>query len=186
LFPGIGYGGSCFPKDVQALAKTAEEYDYDFRILKSVMRVNEIQKTVLVKKLKKHFKNKIGGKTYAIWGLAFKPNTDDIREAPALEIIDELLEAGATIRAFDPEAMDNVKRIYGEKITFCSDEYATLEGADVLIIATEWGIFRNPDFDRLQTLTTKAIFDGRNLYDVNEMKGKGFHYESIGRETIEG
>jgi UDPglucose 6-dehydrogenase len=185
LFPGIGYGGSCFPKDVQALAKTAEDYDYDFRILKSVMKVNDIQKTVLVKKLKKHFKNKIGNKTYAVWGLAFKPNTDDIREAPALEIIDELLEAGAKVRTYDPEAMPNVQRIYGEKITFCKDEYEALEGADVLIIATEWGIFRNPDFEKLKNLTTKAIFDGRNLYDVNEMKGKGFHYQSIGRGTVD-
>lgn len=185
LFPGVGYGGSCFPKDVQALAKTAEEFDYDFRILKSVMTVNTIQKTVLVEKINRYFKGDIAGKTFALWGLAFKPNTDDIREAPALHIIDELLAAGAHIRVFDPEAMDNVKRIYGEKLTYAADEYEAIANADVLVIVTEWGLFRTPDFSKLETLTTKAIFDGRNLYDVADMQGKGFHYESIGRDIIE-
>ncbi len=184
LFPGIGYGGSCFPKDVQALAKTAEEYDYDFKILKSVMTINDIQKTVLYKKIDKHFAGDIAGKTFAVWGLAFKPNTDDIREAPALEIIDELLEAGAKVRVFDPEAMENVQRIYGEKLTYSNDEYEVLEGADSLIIATEWALFRTPEFEKLAELTTKTIFDGRNLYDIAEMKDRGFHYESIGREVV--
>jgi UDPglucose 6-dehydrogenase len=184
LFPGIGYGGSCFPKDVQALAKTAEEYDYDFKILKSVMKINTIQKTVLVKKIKKYFKNKLEGKTFAIWGLAFKPNTDDIREAPALHIIDELLEEGAKIQVFDPEAMDHVKKMYGDKIGYFNDEYAVLQGADSLIIATEWALFRTPEFEKLKVLTTKTIFDGRNLYDVSEMENKGFYYSSIGRANV--
>lgn len=184
LFPGIGYGGSCFPKDVQALAKTAEDYEYDFKILKSVMKINTIQKTVLVKKVKKFFKNKLEGKTFAIWGLAFKPNTDDIREAPALHIIDELLEAGAKINVFDPEAIDNVQRIYGNKLNYFEDEYAVLEGVDALIIATEWSLFRTPEFEKFEVLKSKAIFDGRNLYDIAVMKDKGYHYESIGREII--
>jgi UDPglucose 6-dehydrogenase len=186
LFPGIGYGGSCFPKDVQALAMTAEQYDYDFKILKSVMTINDIQKTRLPDKIMSYFKNDVAGKTFALWGLAFKPNTDDIREAPALDIINTLLAGGAKVQAFDPEAMPNVQRIYGEKVSFVKDEYAALENADALIIATEWGIFRTPDFDKLAHLTTKAIFDGRNLYDVDGMKGKGFRYESIGREVVEG
>ena len=186
LFPGIGYGGSCFPKDVQALAKTAEDYDYDFKILKSVMHTNTIQKTVLVKKIMKYYNNDVAGKIFALWGLAFKPNTDDIREAPALHIIDELLEAGATIKAFDPEAMPNVKRIYGDKVIFCEDEYQVFDNADALIIATEWSLFRTPEIDKFEQLKSKAIFDGRNLYDVVEMQGKGFHYESIGRNIVEG
>jgi UDPglucose 6-dehydrogenase len=184
LFPGIGYGGSCFPKDVQALAKTAEDYKYDFKILKSVMKVNTIQKTVLVKKVMRFFDNNLEGKVFAIWGLAFKPNTDDIREAPALHIIDELLEAGAIVNVFDPEAMKNVKQIYGDKLNYFNDEYAVFENADALIIATEWSLFRTPEFEKFEMLTAKAIFDGRNLYDVNIMKDKGFHYESIGREII--
>ncbi len=186
LFPGVGYGGSCFPKDVQALAMTAEQHNYDFKILKSVMEINSIQKTVLFKKINAYYKGDLKGKHFAMWGLAFKPNTDDIREAPALFIIDELLEAGATVTTFDPEAMPNVKRIYGEKIGYVKDEYEALEGADALIIVTEWNEFRTPDFDKLMDLTSKAIFDGRNLYDVNEMKGRGFYYSSIGREVIEG
>lgn len=184
LFPGIGYGGSCFPKDVQALAKTAEEYDYDFKILKSVMTINTIQKTVLVKKIRHFFDNNLSGKTFAMWGLAFKPNTDDIREAPALHIIDELLEANAKIQVFDPEAMNNVKRIYGDSIEYINDEYDVLRGADALIIATEWALFRAPDFEKFDDLKSKAIFDGRNLYDVNDMKNRGLHYESIGRDVI--
>jgi UDPglucose 6-dehydrogenase len=186
LFPGIGYGGSCFPKDVQALAKTAEDYDYDFKILNSVMEINTIQKTVLVKKIKKFYKNKLEGKTFAMWGLAFKPNTDDIREAPALHMIDELLEEGAQVRVFDPEAMENVKRIYGDKIIYVDDEYDVLTGADSLIIATEWALFRTPDFEKLNILADKTIFDGRNLYDVSEMEKRDFHYESIGRKTVKG
>jgi UDPglucose 6-dehydrogenase len=186
LFPGVGYGGSCFPKDVQALAMTADEHDYDFKILKSVMEINTIQKTVLVKKMMKFYNNDVKGKTFALWGLAFKPNTDDIREAPALYIMDELLEAGAKIQVFDPEAMSNIKKIYGEKISYFNDEYDVLADADALVIVTEWALFRTPDFDKLAHLKSKAIFDGRNLYDVNEMKDKGFYYDSIGRNIIEG
>ncbi len=186
LFPGVGYGGSCFPKDVQALYKTANEYEYDFKILNSVMTVNQIQKTVLSKKIKRYFDGDLTGKTVAIWGLAFKPNTDDIREAPALYIIDELLEAGANVQAFDPEAMDNVRKIYGDKIKFADNQYDALAGADVLAIITEWSVFRTPDFERVvKALSHKTVFDGRNLYDVNKMRALGLHYESIGREVIE-
>ena len=184
LFPGVGYGGSCFPKDVQALARTAQDFDYDFRILDSVMTVNTIQKTVLSKKIKRYYGENLAGKTFAMWGLAFKPETDDIREAPALYIIDELLEAGAKITVFDPEAMKNVERIYGEKLTYAADEYAALHDADALIIVTEWALFRTPDFDKLNVLKSKAIFDGRNLYPIDEMNGRGFHYESIGRGVV--
>ncbi len=185
LFPGVGYGGSCFPKDVQALAKTADQYDYDFKILKSVMEINSIQKTVLFKKINAYYGGSVAGKHFAVWGLAFKPNTDDIREAPALFLIDELLEAGATVTTFDPEAMPNVKRIYNDRIGYADDEYAALEGADALVIVTEWNEFRTPDFEKLNNLTSKAIFDGRNLYDVAVMKGRGFYYSSIGREPVE-
>ncbi len=187
LFPGIGYGGSCFPKDVQALAKTASQYSYDFKILKSVMKVNDIQKGILTKKIKKYYKNELTGKTFAVWGLAFKPNTDDIREAPALVIIDELLAAGAQVKVFDPEAMNNVRAIYGDKITFCKTMYEVLEGADSLCIMTEWSEFRTPDYERITTaLAEPIIFDGRNLYDLEQMKDLGFHYESIGRPKVKG
>lgn len=187
LFPGIGYGGSCFPKDVQALAKTASEYNYDFKILKSVMKVNSIQKGVLTKKIKRFFKNEISGKTFAIWGLAFKPNTDDIREAPALNIIDDLLQLGAKVRCFDPEAMENVRAIYGSRIAFCENMYDTLEEADALIIATEWNEFRTPDFGKIKSsLKTNVIFDGRNVYDLQQVKDNGFHYVSIGRPRVKG
>ncbi|MEY4927233.1 MAG: hypothetical protein RI894_1669 [Bacteroidota bacterium] len=185
LFPGIGYGGSCFPKDVEALVMTANEYDYDFKILKSVMQVNRIQKSVMVQKVRKYFGDNLTGKTFALWGLAFKPNTDDIREAPALYIIDELMELGATFRVYDPEAMPNVKAVYGDKIHFCKEEYEALAGASALIIATEWNEFRAPDFAILkQKLAAPIIFDGRNLYSVEEMQDKGFYYESIGREVV--
>ena len=187
LFPGIGYGGSCFPKDVQALAKTASEYSYDFKILKSVMKVNGIQKGVLTRKIKKHFKNELQGKTIAVWGLAFKPNTDDIREAPALVIIDELLALGAHVRAFDPEAMEHVRSIYGNRITLCNKMYEALEGADCLAIMTEWNEFRTPDFDQIGALLReKVIFDGRNVYDTEQMKELGFMYVSIGRPKVRG
>ncbi|MGI9159924.1 MAG: UDP-glucose dehydrogenase family protein [Saprospiraceae bacterium] len=182
LFPGIGYGGSCFPKDVQALAKTAGDYEYDFKILKSVMQVNSLQKGVLTQKIRNYFKNALNGKTVAVWGLAFKPNTDDIREAPALTIIDELLELGARVRAFDPEAMPNTRAIYGDKIHFADSMYAALEGADCLAILTEWSEFRNPDFDKIKSLLAQPIvFDGRNLYDMELLKEQGFEYQSIGR-----
>ncbi len=185
LFPGIGYGGSCFPKDVQALAKTAEENNYDFKILKSVMTVNDLQKERMGAKVKRFYGNELAGKTFALWGLAFKPNTDDIREAPALEIIDELLAAGAKVKCFDPEAMENVKAIYGEKIYFANDQYDTLVDADALIIATEWNVFRTPSFDVLKKLLKKpVIFDGRNLYDLDNMQSEGFYYESIGRNVV--
>jgi UDPglucose 6-dehydrogenase len=185
LFPGIGYGGSCFPKDVQALARTASDYSYDFKILKSVMKVNTIQKGVMTKKIRKYYKNELAGKTIAVWGLAFKPNTDDIREAPALVIIDELLELGAHVVAFDPEAMANVKDIYGDKIKYAKGMYEATEGADCLAIMTEWGEFRSPDFERVSNnLKSKVIFDGRNLYDLEQMKSSGFHYQSVGRPKV--
>lgn len=184
LFPGIGYGGSCFPKDVKALVKSASTVDYDFKILKSVEEVNQEQKLYLLPRIKKHF-GSLSGKTFAIWGLAFKPNTDDIREAPALEIIDKLLKDGCTVKVFDPEAMNNVKEIYGDKIIYTESQYETLEGADALIIATEWSEFRTPDFDRMmEVLPSKTIFDGRNLFDLDKMQECGFHYVSIGRRTI--
>ncbi len=183
LFPGVGYGGSCFPKDVQALAKTAKEYDYEFKILNSVMEVNRIQKTVLSKKIKTYFNNDLKGKTIAMWGLAFKPNTDDIREAPALYIIDELLEAGAKVKVYDPEAMDNVREMYGDKLSYGANQYDILEDADALAIVTEWSVFRTPDFEKvLNVLKNRVVFDGRNLYDLDKMVEKNMHYESIGRE----
>ncbi len=182
LFAGIGYGGSCFPKDVQALSKSADDANYDFKILDAVMDINAKQKTKLIPKVKEYFNGDLSGKTIAVWGLAFKPYTDDIREAPALENIKALLEMGAKVKAYDPEAMDNVKEIMGDKITLCSNEYEALEGADVLLIVTEWPVFRTPDFDQLsEKLNNKVIFDGRNLYQIDNMKEKGFEYYSIGR-----
>ncbi len=185
LFPGIGYGGSCFPKDVQALAKSAKDSDYNFKILDAVMDVNEKQKTIIVPKVKAYFNNQLKGKKIAFWGLAFKPDTDDIREAPALYIIDELLKEGATITAFDPEAMNNVKSLLGDKIYYANDHYEVLKDADALIIATEWSLFRTPDFEKVASLLkNKTIFDGRNLYGLQQMKELGYYYSSIGRETI--
>ena len=182
LFPGIGYGGSCFPKDVQALIMSSEEVNYDFKILKAVEAVNEAQKLHLLPKINKYFKGDLAGKHFALWGLAFKPNTDDIREAPALYLIDALTAAGATITAFDPEAMANVKKEIGDKIKYAANQYEALEGADALVIATEWSEFRTPDFERINTtLINKAIFDGRNLFDVNFITDMGYHYESVGR-----
>jgi UDPglucose 6-dehydrogenase len=182
LFPGIGYGGSCFPKDVQALVKSSTEVDYEFKILNSVMEVNEKQKLHLLPKIKRYFKDNLQGKHFALWGLAFKPNTDDIREAPALYIIDALIEAGATVKAFDPEAMPNVKGVIGDKIQYAESQYEALDKADALIIATEWNEFRTPDFLKIvATLKSKVIFDGRNLFDTSSIKELGFYYESIGR-----
>jgi UDPglucose 6-dehydrogenase len=182
LFPGIGYGGSCFPKDVQALVRSSSEVKYDFQILNAVMDVNEKQKLHLIPKIKAYFKNNLKGKHFALWGLAFKPNTDDIREAPALYIIDALLNEGATVTAFDPEAMANVKNAIGDKINYSESQYDALKGADALIIATEWNEFRTPDFLRIvSNLKSKAIFDGRNLFDTVAIKELGFYYESIGR-----
>jgi UDPglucose 6-dehydrogenase len=183
LFAGIGYGGSCFPKDVQALAKSSKDVNYDFKILHSVMEVNSIQKTSLIPKLKAYFGGDLRGKTIAIWGLAFKPYTDDIREAPALYNIEALLSEGAIVKTYDPEAMANVRTIFGDKIDFCENEYEAVENADALMIMTEWPVFRTPNFDLLEEkINNKAIFDGRNLYEVGEMKERGFDYVSIGRK----
>lgn len=185
LFPGVGYGGSCFPKDVQALARTAREHDYDFKLVETTMSVNDRQKTILGSKIKEVFGNDLSNKTFAIWGLAFKPETDDIREAPALELIKELKEAGATVRAFDPEAMPNVKAIFGDDVYFANDQYDTVNGADALVIATEWSEFRNPNFGRIdEALKTPFIFDGRNVFSLDKMQELGFYYESMGRATI--
>ena len=192
LFPGIGYGGSCFPKDVQALAKTAEENDYDFKILKAVMNVNEIQKHVLVEKIFNHYGKDLSGKKIALWGLAFKPNTDDIREAPALYIIEDLLNAGAEIVAYDPEGMPNIKQYFStlpeekkSRLHFSDNYYVAAEGADFLAILTEWTEFRTPDFAKVKALLKEpVIFDGRNLYDLDVMKNEGFYYNSIGRKTV--
>ena len=187
LFSGIGYGGSCFPKDVTALHKSAQDYGYHFDILDSVMRVNEIQKTIIVPKIKNYFKNDIKGKKIALWGLSFKPDTDDIREAPALYIIDKLVEEGVKITAYDPEAMKNVKKLLGDKIELVNDHYEALKDADALVIATEWSVFRTPDFRKVaENLKSKVIFDGRNLYDLNQMEKLGFYYNSIGRRVING
>lgn len=185
LFPGIGYGGSCFPKDVQALAKSGVESGYKFEILDAVLDVNNRQKLSLIRKLKNYYNDALSGKTFALWGLAFKPDTDDIREAPALYMIEELLAAGAKVKAFDPEAMENVKGIFGDKIEYCENPYDTIKDADALLIATEWSVFRNPDFKKLaERLKEKVIFDGRNLYETEKLKELGFHYESIGREKV--
>jgi UDPglucose 6-dehydrogenase len=182
LFPGIGYGGSCFPKDVQALVKSSQEVSYDFRILNAVMDVNEKQKLHLVPKISKYFKGNLKGRHFALWGLAFKPNTDDIREAPALYIIDALVKEGATVSVFDPEAMNNVKQLLGDKVTYAENQYDALEKADALIIATEWNEFRTPNFLKMVTsLKNKVIFDGRNLFDIAAIRELGFYYESIGR-----
>ena len=185
LFPGIGYGGSCFPKDVQALVKSASETNYDFKILNAVMEVNEMQKTYIIPKIKTYFNQELKGKHFALWGLAFKPNTDDIREAPALSIIEALLAEGASIAAFDPEAMGNVKKMISNRITYAEDQYSALQNADALIIATEWNEFRTPEFEKISgLLKKKVIFDGRNLFDLKQMRQLGYHYASIGRQTV--
>ena len=187
LFPGIGYGGSCFPKDVQALVKSSQEVSYDFKILNAVMDVNERQKLHLMPKIKKYFRDNLKGKHFALWGLAFKPNTDDIREAPALYMIDALVAEGATLTVFDPEAMNNVKQLIGDKVAYAESQYEALEGADALIIATEWNEFRTPNFLKIVTsLKNKVIFDGRNLFDIAAIRELGFYYESIGRSPADG
>ncbi|MGH7241552.1 MAG: UDP-glucose dehydrogenase family protein, partial [Candidatus Saccharimonadales bacterium] len=189
LFPGIGYGGSCFPKDVRALQQTACEHGYDFKMLDSVTNVNERQKHVLFEKIKKHYNGDLQGKAFALWGLAFKPDTDDIREAPALYLIDDLLAAGATVKAYDPEAGSNVEKRYYDNpgLAVTEHEVDTLEGADALLIATEWPAFRSPDFEQVHSLLkAPVIFDGRNLYDLAEMGRLGFYYESIGRRVVAG
>lgn len=192
LFPGIGYGGSCFPKDVQALGKTSLQNGYDFKILNAVMEVNDKQKLVLFEKIKAYYNGELKDKTIAVWGLAFKPNTDDIREAPSLYIIEALLKAGAKVQAFDPEAMANVSEYFNEKlgelsnnITYSSDTYSALENADSLAILTEWSIFRTPDFSRIKSLlSSPVIFDGRNLYDTQVLENQDFYYDSIGRKLV--
>jgi len=187
LFPGIGYGGSCFPKDVQALAKSSEDANYEFKILTAVMDVNESQKTRLIPHIKKYFNGNLKGKTIAIWGLSFKPHTDDIREAPSLYNIDELLKEGAILKVHDPESMDNVKKVVGDKVQYSNTPYEAAQDADAIFIATEWPEFRTPDFDKLSLiLKNKVIFDGRNLYDLSFMKEQGYVYYSIGREVIHG
>lgn len=185
LFPGIGYGGSCFPKDVKALYKSGKDANFNFKILDAVVDVNNLQKTVLFPKMQGYFKDDLKGKTIAVWGLAFKPETDDIREAPALYMIDLLLEAGAKVNAFDPEAMENVERKYGDKVNFCENMYQATDNADALLICTEWSIFRTPDFGKLKNnLNQSVIFDGRNLYTTDEMTKVGFDYISIGRKSV--
>lgn len=187
LFSGIGYGGSCFPKDVQALSKSSTDVNYNFRILEAVMAVNANQKTILIPRIKDYYRGDLKGKTFAFWGLSFKPHTDDIREAPALYNIEELLDAGAIVKAHDPESMENVKGILGDRIQFCDNPYEAAENADAVFIATEWPEFRTPDFEKLSSLLKdKVIFDGRNLYDLVQMKDLGYTYFSIGRETIYG
>lgn len=187
LMAGIGYGGSCFPKDVLALDKIATDNDYDFKLIKAIIDVNERQKQTLIHKVEVFFKRDLSGKQFALWGLAFKPNTDDIREAPALVIIDEFVKRGATIVAYDPEAADNVKRLYEGKqgLTFADDMYVAVQGADALIIATEWVEFSSPDFAKIKAnLKLPAIFDGRNVYDPAAMQELGFFYQSVGRQTV--
>ncbi len=185
LFPGIGYGGSCFPKDVKALIKSSKDVDYEFKILNSVEEVNAVQKTIIVPKIENYFDGNIAGKTFGVWGLAFKPNTDDIREAPAIYVIEELLKKGAKIKSFDPEGMENMKMVFGNKIEFCDDQYQAISGADALIIATEWSVFRAPDFEKMKgLLKNPVIFDGRNLFELDSIKEKGFDYISIGRKQI--
>lgn len=187
LFPGIGYGGSCFPKDVQALAKSASDAQYNFRILNAVMDVNEQQKVKLVTRVKNYFKGNLKGKRIAIWGLSFKPHTDDIREAPALYNIEAFLKEGAIINVHDPEAMENVKQIFGNKLQYFESAYDAAENADAIFIATEWPEFRTPDFDKLSSVfKSKVIFDGRNVYELDMMKEQGFTYYSIGREVVNG
>lgn len=184
LFPGIGYGGSCFPKDVQALVKSSTEVEYDFRILNAVMDVNEKQKMHLMPKIRKYFNGQLKGRTFALWGLAFKPNTDDIREAPALYMIEALIQEGAIVKAFDPEAMPNTRRLLGDKVEFAETQYDCLAGADALIIATEWNEFRTPDFLKIvKLMKNKVIFDGRNLFDLDAISDLGFYYESVGRNV---
>jgi len=182
LFPGIGYGGSCFPKDVKALQKAGRDQSYDFKILDSVIEVNEKQKTILFPKIQNFFNGDLSNKKLAVWGLAFKPETDDVREAPAIYLMEKLLNNGASLSVYDPEAMPNIKKQFGETLNYCNSMYEALENADALIICTEWSIFRTPDFNKVkQLLKQSIIFDGRNLYDVEEIKKEGFIYTSIGR-----
>jgi len=185
IYPGVGYGGSCFPKDVKALIKTAKEQNYNMRILNAVEEVNEAQKEVLFNKVKTHFNNNLKGKTFALWGLSFKPKTDDMREAPSLVIIEKLLKAGASVVAYDPVAMHEAQRMIGDTIAYSTDMYDTLNNSDALLIVTEWPEFRSPDFDEVsKRLNNKVIFDGRNIFDYKDMKAIGYDYYCIGIRTI--
>jgi UDPglucose 6-dehydrogenase len=182
LFPGIGYGGSCFPKDVKALQKAGKDQSFDFKILNSVIEVNEKQKTILLPKIEKHFNNELSDIKLAIWGLAFKPETDDIREAPSIYLMRELLKKGAKLSVYDPEAIPNIEKQFGNSLNYCNSMYEALDGADALVICTEWSIFRTPDFQKVkQLLNQNIIFDGRNLYDLEDIKKEGISYVSIGR-----
>lgn len=185
LFPGVGYGGSCFPKDVQALNNTAQVTEYDFKILRSVIEVNALQRQYFTQKIIDYFEGDLKGKKIAIWGLSFKPDTDDIREAPSIDIINKLLEMGARISAFDPEAMQNYTELMGDKISYAGNPYEAVEDADALAIITEWTLFRDPDFKKMKKIMrSPIIFDGRNIYEYNSMKKMGFYYNSVGRNTI--
>jgi len=185
LFPGIGYGGSCFPKDVKALQKAGWDEDYEFRILDAVIGVNQRQKTVLMPRISAYFNGNLKERTIAVWGLAFKPETDDIREAPSIDMMEALLSQGARLQVFDPEAMENIRGLFGDRLAYADSMYDALEGADALLICTEWSIFRNPDMERIKALlASPAIFDGRNLYNTEDMEAAGFHYESIGRKQV--
>lgn len=182
IFPGAGYGGSCFPKDVQALARTSSEKGYHLRILEAVEEVNDKQKRVMFAKLSKAFNNDLRGRTFTVWGLAFKPNTDDMREAPSIVLIEQLLEAGTVVKAYDPEAVNEAKKIFKDKITYAKRSYDALEGSEGLLVVTEWNEFRRPDFDRIKTLLKRPlIIDGRNIYDPKRLRERGFEYHSIGR-----
>lgn len=186
LFPGIGYGGSCFPKDVKALQKAGRDESFEFRILDAVININKEQKTRLVPRIESYYGDQLAGKTLAIWGLAFKPETDDIREAPSIDVMNALLERGVNLRVFDPEAMPNIERKFGDKLTYATSMYDALEGVDGLVICTEWSIFRTPDFDKIrQRMNRHVIFDGRNLYNTDDMQKESFHYFSIGRKAID-
>ncbi len=186
LFPGIGYGGSCFPKDVKALVKSGNDEGYSFEILNSVIKVNQKQKVIMFPKIKNYFKGTLEGKKIAVWGLSFKPDTDDIREAPSLYLIEKLLDSGATVCAYDPEAMNNVQSVLADSIEYAKSEYEVLKDCDALLICTEWGIFRNPDFELMkENMKDFVIFDGRNLFDLDEMNNRGFYYSSIGRKLID-
>lgn len=186
LFPGVGYGGSCFPKDVKALHHTSLKNKYPFKMLKAVMEVNNKQRTILIKKIEKKFGKDLKNKKFAIWGLAFKPNTDDIREAPSLAIMNELLKRNAALHAYDPEAMENIKTVYGDKIQYGKNHYEILKDADALLILTEWSVFRTPDFSEMKKLLkNEIIIDGRNVFELDEMQHQGFYYDSIGRKLIQ-
>jgi UDPglucose 6-dehydrogenase len=185
LFPGPGYGGSCFPKDVKALIRTAEDYGYDFKILSAVEEVNEAQKRLFLEKVVGHFGDDLSGRTVAVWGLAFKPGTDDMRESPSIVLIDGLLERGAKVRGHDPAALDNARRIFGDRVVYCEQEYEALEDADALVVVTDWLEYRNPNMQRIRdALKAPVVFDARNLYESSKMKELGFKYYPLGREAV--